>query len=47
MAGVVERDCHRMYSFGGTVHYKNEPAAQCSPTRDEGTTDGIRDLPLI
>ena len=28
MAEVRERDCHMMNSFGGTVHYGNEPAAQ-------------------
>ena len=33
-----------MYRFGGTVHYGNEPADQCCPTRDERTKDGIRDL---
>ena len=47
MAEVGERDCYMMYSFGGTVHYGNEPADQCCPTRDERTKDGIRDLSPI
>ena len=47
MAEVGERDCYRMYSFGGTVHHGNEPADQCCPTRDKGTKDGTRDLSPI
>ena len=47
MAEVGERDCYRMYSFGGTVHYWNEPADQCCPTREERTKDRIRDLSPI
>ena len=30
-----------MYSFGGTVHYGNEPADQCCPTRGPKTESGI------
>ena len=26
MTDVGESDCHRMHSFGDTVHYDNEPA---------------------
>ena len=47
MSEVGERDCHRMYSFGVTVHYGNESADQCCPTRDEGIKDRIRDLSSI
>ena len=38
---VGERDCYRMYSFGGTVHHGNEPADQCCPTRGPKTESGI------
>ena len=43
MAEVGERDCYRMYSFGGTVHYGNEPADQCCrrETRGPKTESGI------
>ena len=47
MAEVGERDCYRMYNFGDTVHYGNEPADQCCTTRDERTNDGTRDLSPI
>ena len=47
MAEVGERDCHRIYKFGGTVYYGNEPADQCCPTRVEGDKDELRHLSAI